>query len=64
MLESSPGKKSFSTLKRYLKKVVIFSRLLLERRIKVNEVKEIVQKELCGSGSNLGDRRVVTFKYF
>ena len=57
-------KKSFSTLKRYLKKVVIFSRLLLERRIKVNEVKEIVQKELCGSGSNLGDRRVVTFKYF
>ena len=28
------------------------------RRINFNEVKEIVQRELCGSGSNLGYRRV------
>ena len=35
-----------------------FRRPLLGRRINFNEVKEIVQRELGGSGSNLGYRRV------
>ena len=49
---------SLSTLKRYLKKVNCFRRPLLGRRTNFNEVKEIVQEELYGSGSNLGYRRV------
>ena len=50
---------SFSTHKRYLKKVIIFPRPLLGRRINANEVKEIAQKKLYRSGSNLGDRSVL-----
>ena len=49
---------SLSTLKRYLKKTNCFRRPLLGRRINFNEVKEIVQEELYGSGANLGYRRV------
>ena len=49
---------SLSTLKRYLKKMNCFRRPLFGRRINFNEVKEIVQEELYGSGSNLGYRRV------
>ena len=37
-----------------------FRRPLLGRRINSNEVKEIVQEELCGSGSNLDYRRVLS----
>ena len=51
-------KNSLSTLKRYLKKMYCFRRPLLRRRINFNEVKEIVQEELYGSGSNLGYRKV------
>ena len=45
---------SLSTLKRYLKKMNCFRRPLLGRRINFNEVKEIKQEELHGSGANLG----------
>ena len=45
---------SLSTLKRYRKKMNCFRRPLLRRRISFNEVKEIAQEELYGSGSNLG----------
>ena len=48
---------SLSTLKSYLKKMNCFCRPLLGR-INFNEVKEIVQDELYGSGSNLRYRRV------
>ena len=48
---------SLSTLKHHLKKMNCFRRPLLGRRINFNEVKEIVQEELYGSGSNLGYRR-------
>ena len=49
---------SLSTLERHLKKMNCFRRALLGRRINFNEVKEIVQEELHGSGSNLGYKRV------
>ena len=44
---------SLSTLKRYLKKMNWFRRQLLGRRVNFKEVKEIVQEELYGNGSNL-----------
>ena len=49
---------SLSPLKRRLKKMNCFRRPLLGRRINFNEVKEIVQEGLYGSGFNLGYRRV------
>ena len=49
---------SLSTLKRELKKMNLFRRALLGKRTNVNIVQAAVRKELEGSGSSIGYRRV------
>jgi len=49
---------SLSTLKRRLKNLGLYRRPLLNRRISDNDVRDKIQNEFYGSGSNIGYRRM------
>ena len=49
---------SLSTIKRYLRKLNLFRRPLVNRRTSVHILENAVQEELRGSGSGIGYRRV------